>query len=284
MNAPRLSVLICTFDRAFWLQEALDSLVKQDLPADQFEVVVVDDGSTDNTRETVAGFESRLCIRYVYQENQGLAGARNHAAQVAAAPIVLFMDDDDIADQQLLNEHLRSHADFPQENVAVLGFTDLGREAASSPLMYFVTEVGCYLYSYPKIKHGQVLDYTYFWGGRTSCKRSLLLSSGLFDPVFRFGCEDIELGYRLSKRGLKVVYNKNARCTTIHAASLEQFCRRSEQQGYSNWIFSQKHPVAEVELWADVSRLGERWAYFEPRLPSFMKSRLWLGYHRTRAQ
>jgi hypothetical protein len=192
--------------------------------------------------------------------------------QQASAPIILFMDDDDIADENLLSEHLRSHAEYPQENMAVLGFTDLGEAAARSPLMHFVTEVGCYLYSYPRIQHGQMLDYTYFWGGRTSCKRSLLLRYGLFDPVFRFGCEDIELGYRLSSHGLRVVYNKNARSTTIRAVSLEQFCGRSEQQGYSNWIFSQKHPMPEVESWANVRGLDDRWAYFEPRLELFTKS------------
>ena len=70
----------------------------------------------------------------------------------------------------MLNEHLRSHVDYPQDRFAVLGFTDLGEAAAASPLMNFVTEVGCYLYSYSKIKHDQVLDYTYFWGGRVLAK------------------------------------------------------------------------------------------------------------------
>jgi hypothetical protein len=98
------------------------------------------------------------------------------------------------------------------------------------------------------------------------------MSGGLFDPAFRFGCEDIELGYRLSSRGLRVVYNSHARSTTIRAVSLEQFCRRSLQQGYSNWLFYRKHPVPEVESWAEVAGLDSRWAYLEPRLASFMKS------------
>ena len=272
MNAPLLSVLIPTFNRAPLLRGALESLTTQCLPRDQFEVVVVDDGSGDNTRDIVTGFEASLCIRYSYQQNSGLAAAKNHAVELAGAPLLLFMDDDDRADEKLLQEHLASHARHPQESIAVLGYTGLAGEAEASPLMHFATEVGYYLYNYPQLQHGQLLDYRYFWGGRTSCKKSLLLDHGFFDPAFRFGCEDIELGYRLSHHGLRVWYNRRARTATTRAISLEQFCRRSEQQGYSNWLFYRKHPVPEVASWADIDGLDSRWTYFEKRLPSLLKS------------
>ena len=74
---------------------------------------------------------------------------------------------------------------------------------------------GLLLFSYPNLKHGDVLDYTYFWGGCSSCKRKFLIEYGVFNPVFRFGCEDIELAYRLSKSNLKVVYNARAVSTMV---------------------------------------------------------------------
>src|SRR6185437_13183417 len=89
----------------------------------------------------------------------------------AAAPIVLFFDDDDVADPNLLLRHVEAHERNPEEHVAVLGYTT--------------------------------------WGGHSSCKRSLL-RHGLFNPTFRFGSEDIELGHRLSRRGLEVVFARDA--------------------------------------------------------------------------
>ena len=64
--------------------------------------------------------------------------------------------------------------------------------------MHYLTEVGKFLFDYTAISHGDVLDYTFFWGGRSSCKRMLLAQEGIFDQNFRFGSEDIELGYRLA--------------------------------------------------------------------------------------
>ena len=117
--------------------------------------------------------------------------------------------------------------------------------------MHFVTEVGCFLFSYPSLKHGDVLDYTYFWGGRSSCKRSLLLQFGIFNPVFRFGCEDIELGYRLSNQGLRVVYNKRDLTQTIRKIDFDGFCNRLERQGASNYVYSQLHPEPEIQQWTE---------------------------------
>lgn len=157
MNIPRISVLISTFNRAPLLDNVLQSFCMQTLPAEQFELVIVDDGSSDDTEEVVCRYVEKLSIRYVYQENTGLAAGKNHAVQLSSAPIILFMDDDDIADKLLLEEHLSTHAENPAENIAVLGFTDLQEDIASSPLMHFVTQVGYYLFCYPKLRHGSVL-------------------------------------------------------------------------------------------------------------------------------
>ncbi len=271
MKQKKLSALFSTFNRADLLDKALASLLTQTLPRNQFEVVVVDDGSSDNTYEVCSRYASLLDLRYAFQENRGLAEGKNHALRLAQAPIVVFMDDDDIADNRLLEQHLFTHEKNPASNIAVLGFTDLHPDIASLPIMHFVTQVGCYLFCYPRLTDGETLDYSYFWGGRSSCKRDFLQQYGIFNPIFRFGCEDIELGYRLSKHGLKVIYNQQAKSTMIRAVSLDDFCRRVERQGHSNLIFSRMHPNPEIESWADVVDLEIRWRKTEARFDHFKK-------------
>jgi glycosyltransferase involved in cell wall biosynthesis len=271
IKQKKISALFSTFNRADLLDKALASLLTQTLPREFFEVIVIDDGSSDNTREVSALYANQFDLHYAFQENSGLAEGKNHALRLAQAPIVLFMDDDDIADPCLLEQHLLTHEKNPAQNIAVLGFTDIHPDIASMPLMHFVTQVGCQLFCYPRLVDGNVLDFSYFWGGRSSCKRSFLQEYGVFNPVFRFGCEDIELGYRLSAHNLQVVYNQKARSTMIRAVTLDDFCRRVERQGNSNLIFSRMHSDPEIEKWADVVDLESRWRKIEARFDYFKK-------------
>lgn len=273
MNAPKISALFSTFNRAELLRKALTALQCQTLAKEHFEVIVVDDGSNDRTREVVSSFELTLPLRYVYQPNRGLAEGKNQGVGLANAPIVVFMDDDDVAAPDLLEEHLRTHLQYQDVNTAVLGYTDLSSDLSKLPLMHFVTQVGCYLFSYPGLSDGKVLDYTFFWGGRSSCKKKILLERGLFDPVFKFGCEDIELGYRLKESGpFRVIYNAGARSTMIRVVTLEDFLTRIYRQGQSNYVFWRKHPVEEVGAWAVVNDLDERWKSVKEKVESIKAS------------
>ena len=267
-----LSVVICTYNRAVLLSKVLESLCAQTLDTRDFEVVIINDGSVDETKAVSESYASRLPLRYFYQRNAGLASGKNHGLFASRGDIVLFLDDDDIAAESLLEEHLKTHTNFPAEHYAVLGHTALGKDISGDPLMHFVTEVGCFLFSYPSLKHGDVLDYTYFWGGRSSCKRSLLLEFGVFNPVFRFGCEDIELGYRLSRQGLRVVYNKHALTQTIRKIEFDGFCNRLERQGASNYVYSQLHPEPEIQQWTERKDSERNWKLLRPHSEAIIRS------------
>lgn len=260
---PMLSVVICTYNRAPLLIKVLESLCKQTLTADHFEVVIINDGSNDDTAAVVASYAKKLPLRYLYQRNAGLASAKNHGLFASRGDLVFFLDDDDVAAETLLEEHVKTHREFSAEHYAVLGYTPLSQDINQAPLMHFVTEVGCFLFSYPSLKHGDILDYSYFWGGRSSCKRSFLLEHGVFNPVFRFGCEDIELGYRLSKHGLRVIYNKNAVSVMVRKMDFDTFCYRLERQGASNYILSQIHPQLEIQQWTETIDSEENWAMID---------------------
>jgi glycosyltransferase involved in cell wall biosynthesis len=270
-SSPLISAVVCTYNRAPLLARALGALCGQTMSPEHFEIVVVDDGSTDDTRETVNSFRSSLPIRYAYQANSGLASGKNHGLFLSRGAIVLFLEDDGVADSRLLEEHYRSHQKFVGEQYAVLGYTDLASAVARSPLMHYVTQVGCHLFSYPLLNHEDILDFSYFSGSRSSCKRMFLLENGVFNPLFRFGADDVELGYRLSKLGLRVVYNSSAVSHMIRTLDFETFCRRCYRQGRSNWMIGKLHPNEVIRTWLQVDGASEEWAKLQPAYDKLMK-------------
>ncbi|MGQ4650277.1 glycosyltransferase [Lyngbya aestuarii] len=95
MSDPYISAIICTYNREQYLGSAIDSLLKQDFSF--YEVIVVDNGSSDRTREIVEQRLDQSRLRYVYEPVNGLSVARNTGASIARAEILAYLDDDAIA-------------------------------------------------------------------------------------------------------------------------------------------------------------------------------------------
>ena len=259
MSRPQLSVIIPTFNRAELLRASLESLVRQTLSQDDYEVIVVNDGSTDKTPAVCAEMAARLPLKYFRIENSGISAAKNLGIFAASAPILFFFDDDDVATPNLLRAHLYAHSEHTDANVAILGYTTWHPSVAITEVMHYATDVGHLLFSYPNLRDGQELDFTYFWGGRSSCKRQFLVDHGVFHQDFRFGSEDVELGYRLSRFGLKVVYKPQAVQYMNRALTYEQFCRRCEKQGASQLHFFRLHPHPEIDRYCGVTTAKKCW-------------------------
>lgn len=270
---PAISVIVCTHNRKDLLKKNLESLAGQTLDKNDFEVVVIDDGSSDETREVAESFAGSLPLRYFYQNSAGLSSARNHGLFAARGKIALFFDDDDTATPSLLEEHLKMHLRHPGENFAVLNHTSWHPDLEVTPLMHYITEVGCFLFSYPGLKHGEILDYTYFWGGRISCKRSLLLKHGIFRSEIKIHYEDIELGYRLAKKaGLKVVYHAGAVSHMARPVTFDDFCRRMIMQGRSAFLFARIHNCPEINRYCEIEKAAERWQKTAPAFYAGIRS------------
>lgn len=220
---------------------------------DQYEIVVADDGSRDATPETCHGFASRMRMNYLHIENSGISAAKNAGILAARGRILLFADDDDIAERCLLEEHLKAHEQHPEENVAVLGYTTWAPTLPVTPLMRYVTDIGRFLFAYGNLQDGQILDFTYFWGGRSSCKRSFLAKHGVFNRQFRFGSEDVELGYRLSHSGFRVVFHRAAVSYMARPLTFEDFCDRCERQGAALFLFSRFHEDPIVQRYCQLA-------------------------------
>jgi glycosyltransferase involved in cell wall biosynthesis len=224
------SVVIPTHNRARLLDRALASFVRQTADRSAFEVVVVDDGSTDDTKATWRAYADRLDTRYVRIEWAGLPAAKNAGIAAARGRLILFADDDDLADPELVAEHLRVHAEHPGKEVGALGYGTWDPSLPVTELMHYVTEVGQFLSSYKALRHGDLLDFDHFWGGRVSVKRELLVESGGFDAGV-IGLEDIELAYRLSGLGLRIVFTRRAVSYMLLSLDFDGFCRRCERTG-----------------------------------------------------
>src|SRR4029453_8687558 len=122
-RSPAISVIIPTFNRAAMLADTLESFAAQSISKNRYEVIVVDDGSKDATPEVCRNFGSPIQLKYLHIENSGISAAKNTGILMSRGRILLFCDDDDIADSHLLEEHLKAHEQHPEENIAVLGYT-----------------------------------------------------------------------------------------------------------------------------------------------------------------
>ena len=91
MITPKISVIIPTYNRAQYVCRAIESVLRQTYR--DYEIIVIDDGSTDNTKDVLSKYNGR--IKYVYQPNQGISNARNHGIRVSAGEYIAFLDSDD---------------------------------------------------------------------------------------------------------------------------------------------------------------------------------------------
>ena len=216
-----ISVVIPTYNRKDPLALLLDALDREVFPRDKFEVIVIDDGSTDGTKEFLKSYSPLYRITTIFHErNFGSAVSRNDGVKAANKKIVLFLDDDLIPEQGILRHHANNHK---KGDCAVIG-NILYRET-------FTTRwVSRYLSTrgVKKIPTGEKIPFTCFWSSNASVRKEHLLLVGLFDEEFKgAGGEDTELAYRLEKAGVGFVYEESAVCYH-QPVSLSQLMKRQE--------------------------------------------------------
>jgi GT2 family glycosyltransferase len=221
------SVVIPTHNRARGLDRLLDSLAQQDLPASEFEVIIVDDGSSDGTAE-VLGRPRPFAWRAVRQRNQGPAAARNAAVQIATGEIVVMVDDDVVTAPDLLRRHLEAHETEP--GVAVIGKMALAESARLSP--WAAWEANALYKQYEAMLEGRWTPTPrQFYTANASLRRDALLAAGLFDPLFR-RAEDVELAYRLRDNGLGFRFAPEAIVYHRPGRSYAAWRRMARRYGY----------------------------------------------------
>ncbi len=243
------SVVIPTYNRAAILRRTLEALARQrpwtasghSTPA--FEVIVVDDGSSDPTRETVATLAEAYPapLLYLHQQNRKQGAARNLGASRARGEWLVFLGDDTVPDDDFLLRHHESHRrrDFL---TAVIGYTPWADEYPKTRFMEYIGERG-WQFGFALIDDPEDVPFNFFYTSNLSLSRRLFASSGGFDEAFKeYGWEDIELSLRLRREGMRIVYNPLAVARHHHPTSMRSFLARQKKVGFSAWTFYRKHP------------------------------------------
>ncbi len=247
-----ISVVIPTHDRWRELSRLLEALSRQTAPAGCFEVLIVDDGSEQPAGADLTEADWPFSLRILCQESAGPGAARNHGAREARSPVVLFLNDDAVPSEGLIQAHLEvqrslsgagsRNAGGPEFLPAVLGTFEL-EEQHRLDSFGELTERDALLFAQSRMKARELYPGLSWCTGNLSVQRALLIESGGFDESFRYaGGEDSELGYRLEKQfGTRLLYEPAARCGHDHALNIDEYARRQHVLGWAVLRMSEKH-------------------------------------------
>ncbi|MCL5055510.1 MAG: glycosyltransferase [Firmicutes bacterium] len=270
-NETLISVIIPTYNRASFLYSCLSDLSHQTLQKKKYEVIVVDDGSTDDTKKICESYSHRLPLKYLRQEHSERCFARNLGIFAAKGDVLVFSDDDNRFPPDFLLQHLVFHERNPDEEAAALGYMTWSSSLKMTPIMFYIVNIGQELFSCKGLENGQLLSYHYFWSGCSSAKKLFLVDHGVFNQNFTEDVclEDLELGYRLSRFGFKIFFNRRAVSYAARPLTFAEFCQRREQVG-RNWLkLINLHPEIEVPKYLDLDLNGavEKWEFIKLVLP-----------------
>ncbi|MGC8484760.1 MAG: glycosyltransferase family 2 protein [Candidatus Baltobacteraceae bacterium] len=228
----RATIQLCTYNRAALLERVLDACFEQTVPEESYEVVLVNDGSTDDTAAVIERARSRATCAFtvIDQKNAGLARGRNVGIERAMGERIIFIDDDVLPLPNFVEEHLRSHERAPKAIVRggainVESFDDLP----------------------PPIWSWKNYSGNFFWTTNVSVPTATIRAIGGFNESFaEYGWEDIDVGLRLRFAGVRAVFNPRALAYHYkpqpRSGEIEKMERQTRAQARTAVTLSALHP------------------------------------------
>jgi lipopolysaccharide/colanic/teichoic acid biosynthesis glycosyltransferase/GT2 family glycosyltransferase len=223
-----ISVIVPAYNAAATLPACLQALKHQTIASAEYEIIVVDDGSTDNTAELAR----QLNVRVISQPNQGPAAARNAGVEIARGDIVLFTD----ADCEPLPDWIEQMI-APFKDLEVAGVKGVYRTRQCEWMARFVQFE--YEDKYDRMREQDTIDFidTYSAGYR----RDIFILNHGFDPIMR-ELEDQELSFRLAQKGYRLVFAPQAAVYHWHNRTLKSYFKRKFEIGYWKMCLARWHP------------------------------------------
>lgn len=277
---PKVSVIIPTYNHKEALRETLQSLAQQTYPSHCFEVVIVDDGSMDGTQE-IATENFPFTLRYIQQNNQGDAAARNFGAQQSQADVLVFLDDDILVEPGYLTYLIQAQA--MEKDRIVAGTWDLWRTKTTGQAVsaQILLDSGSY---YSRAALAQIPDnglnppslvvelpFRDIHSNNMALRRESYFDIGMMQSLEFSGSSmwcDLEFTYRAYRQGYRFLQSTRAICwhRDRWAESLADFKKRMREAAYRSVRLFQKHPelLLHVPMFYDKTPIN--WRQDSPRL------------------
>ncbi|MGB0578508.1 MAG: glycosyltransferase [Limisphaerales bacterium] len=230
-SAPRVSVVVATYNGGKTLRICLRSLCKLNYP--DFEIIVIDDGSTDDVPEIAQSFDSER-VKYIRQENQGLSAARNAGMNAATGEIVAYTDDDCRADEDWLYFLAADLAD--SEFVAMGGHNFLPPEDSATAAAVMAAPGG------PIHVMLTAREAEHIPGCNMAFRKDALEEIGGFDPVYRKAGDDVDVCWRLQDTGHKIGFNPVGFVWHYRRSTVEAYLKQQSGYGEAEALLQHKHP------------------------------------------
>ena len=242
-RAPKVSVVVCSYNGSKTLDGCLTSLEKLDYP--DYEVILVDDGSKDAVPEIAA---RHPFVRYHRQPNRGLSVARNVGLELATGEIVAYTDDDCFADEDWLY-------------FLVAKMLETGAEAVGGPNLLPRNDgpVAACVEASPGAPAHILLDDTvaeHVPGCNMAFRAESLRAIGGFDPLYTRAGDDVDVCWRLQERGGRIVFAPAAMVWHHRRATVEAYLKQQRGYGEAEALLEKKHPGRFSGFRADLSWMG----------------------------
>ena len=266
----KISVVVPTHNRRDTLvSRTLPAMFDQDLPATDYEIIVVVDGSTDGTTQALRELHSPCSLQIIEQSNSGPSAARNRGIQAAKGGLLLFIDDDILCSPSLLRQHVEAHTG--PEPAVVYGPISLAPETPPSILKYAIEAWYKKYYDHLDSQNGLQWPQDDYLISNSSMPRATVIACGGFDENMP-AKEDYELGFRLWKMGVQFKYLPQARASEFYVKPNRYVLSNDGRSfGKTEVLLSRKHP--EYRPYSALAVLGKvtgwrrLWQRFYVELP-----------------
>ena len=277
IEEKKISVIVPTYNRKSLLKETLDSLSLQSVSKEEFEVIIIDDGSNDGTNELIDEYSHILDLKYIYQENNGfrVGLARNKGAKISQGSLLIFLDSGIILETKALEKYIeRYSSNFEKIAISgnILGFDDFNENEKKLNSLHLTGLSSDE--SVKKLLDHNLLDRRYpifkkygfdmenwnapwilFWSGHISMRKVDFNELGGFDISFDgWGYEDIDLGIRFFLSGGKIVFDEKIYSIHLPHKKFKSILTEGELKTYvisKKERLYQKNKLPEILEWLD---------------------------------